>query len=125
MAAHGLIHWTELNTRDVAKAKDFYAALFGWTYTTIPMEGGEYGLIMQGETMVGGIFDISSPMFAEMPPHWFTYFACDDIDAKLEAIVAAGGTIIRPPFDVPDTGRIAIIKDPSGAVSGWMTPAPM
>ena len=48
--------------------------------------------------------------------------AVDDVDKRLEARVVAGGTIIRPPFDVPDVGRIAIIQDPTGAVMGWMTP---
>ena len=32
---------------------------------------------------------------------------------------------MREPFDVPGTGRIAILKEPGGAAIGWMTPAPM
>ncbi len=32
MAAHGTFVWFELNTDDVATAKDFYAKVLGWTY---------------------------------------------------------------------------------------------
>jgi hypothetical protein len=28
---------------------------------------------------------------------------------------------MRPPFDVPGVGRIAIVRDVNGAVMGWMT----
>jgi hypothetical protein len=30
---------------------------------------------------------------------------------------------MRPPFDIPDIGRIAILREPGGAAVGWMTPA--
>jgi len=116
------VHWNELNTRDVAKAKAFYAETFGWTYNDMPIEGGTYVLIMVGEQLVGGMFDITAPEFDGMPAHWFTYFACDDIDAVVGKVAGAGGMVIRPPWDMPTVGRIAIVKDSSGAVSGWMMP---
>ena len=33
-----------------------------------------------------------------------------------------GGVILQPPFDVPEVGRIAMIRDATGAQVGWMTP---
>jgi predicted enzyme related to lactoylglutathione lyase len=30
--------------------------------------------------------------------------------------------LMRPIFDVPGVGRIAILREPSGASIGWMTP---
>ena len=39
-----------------------------------------------------------------------------------ELYAKAGAKILRPPFDVDDVGRIAILVDPSGAAMGWMTP---
>jgi uncharacterized protein len=29
---------------------------------------------------------------------------------------------MKPPFDVPNVGRIAIVQQPGGAGIGWMTP---
>jgi predicted enzyme related to lactoylglutathione lyase len=58
-----------------------------------------------------------------MPEQWVPYLAVDRIDARYETALAAGATPMRPPFDVPGVGRIAILREPGGAVVGWMTPA--
>lgn len=41
----------ELQTKDLARAKDFYSALFGWKLEDIPVEGGpgSYTMINVGE----------------------------------------------------------------------------
>jgi uncharacterized protein len=126
MAQHGTIVWTELNTREVEKAKAFYAASLGWTFSDVPIPEGTYTLAHNGGPYpVAGFFDINAAEFAGMPPHWFSYVEVDDLDARLATAVAAGATIVKPAFEVPGTGRIAIIKQPDGAVVGWMTSVPM
>jgi len=122
--AHGHFYWNELMTRDVEGAKTFYADVIGWTFDNMDMaQGGTYTVAKDGETPLGGIFDISGAEFDGMPEHWFAYISVDDIDARLEKAVAAGAEIVRPVFDVPEVGRIATLKQPDGAVIGWMTPA--
>ena len=126
MAEHGTFNWNELNTRDVEKAKKFYAKTIGWTFEGMPMEKGTYWVAKAGDNMVGGIFDMNSiGLPKEVPEHWMSYLAVDDVDKRLAEAKKAGATVIREPFDVPGTGRIAILKEPGGAVVGWMTPAPM
>lgn len=49
------------------------------------------------------------------PSHWASYVTVDDVDKRLEMATAAGGSVLMPPFDVPEVGRIAGIADPSGA----------
>ena len=125
MTAHGAFHWNELNTRNVKKAKDFYAKTLGWTFEDAPMgEGVTYTTIYANGEMVGGIFEMKDPMFENVPEHWFAYIAVDDVDKRLTLLKEAGGKVVREPFDVPMAGRIAIVADSNGAVSGWMTPAP-
>ncbi|MCB1494114.1 MAG: VOC family protein [Rhodobiaceae bacterium] len=123
MTDHGHFHWNELMTRDVAAAKAFYADTIGWTYSDMPMPNGTYTVINDGDAFVGGMFDITSPEFAESPTGWFAYIAVDDVDARLAKAKAAGASVIREPFDVPDVGRIAILVQPDGAAIGWITPA--
>ena len=123
---HGKVWWNELNTRDVEGAKAYYAATLGWSFDTMPMPetGGDYTVAKMGDQMVGGMFDITGmPGMDEVPPHWFTYFAVDDVDAAAAATEAAGGSIQRPSFDVEGVGRIAIVQDPTGAMLGLMTPS--
>ncbi len=58
------------------------------------------------------------------PPHWFDYIEVDNVDKRADAFAATGGAVLRPPFDIPNVGRIAVVKDSSGAVMGIMTSAP-
>jgi predicted enzyme related to lactoylglutathione lyase len=51
------------------------------------------------------------------------YLAVDDVDARVKKATKAGATLMRPLFDIPGIGRIAILRQPGGAGVGWMTPA--
>ena len=126
MSAHGTFHWNELLTRDIAQAKQFYAETIGWRFEGMPMahEGGRtYWCALIGDQPVAGMFELASPDFDGVPEGWMSYLAVDDVAARVEKAVRAGATLMRPIFDVPDVGRIAILREPGGAGIGWMTPA--
>lgn len=121
---HGKFHWNELMTRDVEAAKKFYATTLGWTFNPMTMpDGGTYWIAMAGDEAAAGIFDINGPAFKGVPESWMPYIAVDDIDARIKMAVAAGASVMKPAFDVPDVGRIAILREPGGAGVGWMTPS--
>jgi predicted enzyme related to lactoylglutathione lyase len=121
--SHGNFYWNELMTRDVEKAKKFYGDAIGWTFDAIPMENGTYWVAKADDKPVGGLFPLSSPQFDGVPESWMSYLAVDNVDARVKKAQAAGATLMRPIFDVPDVGRIAILTEPGGAGIGWMTPA--
>jgi predicted enzyme related to lactoylglutathione lyase len=50
------------------------------------------------------------------------YLAVDDVDARVKTAIASGAQLMRPIFDVPHVGRIAILTEPGGAGIGWITP---
>jgi predicted enzyme related to lactoylglutathione lyase len=52
---HGAFGWNELMTTDVAAARRFYGALFGWETEDYPVEGMNYVLIKVGGEEVGGM----------------------------------------------------------------------
>jgi uncharacterized protein len=121
--SHGTFYWNERTTRDVEGVKKFYAGTMGWSYDGMPMPGGTYWLAKVGDQPVGGIFDISGREYDGVPEGWMAYIAVDDVDARVKKAVAAGAKVMKPAFDVPGVGRIAILLEPSGAGIGWMTPA--
>lgn len=124
MWTHGHFYWNELMTTDVDKAKDFYARTLGWKYEDMPMPDGVYHVISDGgEKPIGGLMAMPKEVPAGTPPHWFAYIAVDDVDKRVAALEKEGGTVLRPAFDVPGVGRIAIVQDATGAAMGWMTPS--
>lgn len=121
--AHGCFHWNELMTRDIERAKRFYRDCIGWRFDAMPMEDGRtyWCALLEGKP-VAGIFPLDAPQFDGVPEGWMSYLAVDDVDARVAKAVKAGARLMRPIFDVPDVGRIAILTEPGGAGIGWMTP---
>jgi hypothetical protein len=121
----GAMSWHELNTRDVETAKAFYADVFDWSYEEEDFEGtGAYTAIKLGEEMVGGMLDVTDRVPAEVPAHWLVYFAVEDADATVEEAKGRGGEAVAGPFDIGRVGRIAVVKDPWGAVFAVIKPDP-
>ena len=118
----GSLTWNELMTRDFAAAKDFYAAVFGYTYTDMSAEGFEYAMIEVDGSTVGGMGVLPAEIPAEVPAHWRVYFAVDDADATVEAVTTAGGAVLRPASDMP-YGRHADVADAQGAMFSIIKPA--
>ena len=121
--SHGSFHWNELMTRDAERAKKFYKDTIGWSFDAMPMENATYWIAKMGDKPVAGFFPLTSPQFDGVPESWMSYLAVDDVDARVKKATAAGAKLMRPVFDVPDVGRIAILTEPGGAGVGWMTPA--
>lgn len=121
---HGNFYWNELLTKDIERAKKFYSDIIGWSFEALPMQdGATYWVAKIGGKPVGGIFPTNRPDMESIPEAWMSYLAVDDVDARVKKATAAGAKLMRPIFDVPGVGRIAILTEPTGAGVGWMTPA--
>lgn len=112
----GALSWNELNTRDVSGAKEFYGAVFGWSFEDQDMgEAGTYTTISLGGNPVGGILNMAERgVPEEVPAHWQVYFAVEDTDASVAQATERGGNVMVPPMEVP-AGRFSILVDPHGA----------
>ena len=102
-------------TRDFEARNDFYADVFGYTYTDMGGDEFEYSTIELDGNTVGGIGALPADVPAQVPPHWRVYFAVDDADATVASVTELGGSVIRPPQDMP-YGRHADVADPQGAM---------
>jgi len=106
--------WNELATRDTEKAGDFYSSVFGWNKNTKQFGPMEYTIFENEGRGNGGMFAIT-PEMGNLPPHWLTYFAVDDCDAKVRKATELGARVMKPADDIPGVGRFAILLDPPGA----------
>ncbi|MGH9481183.1 MAG: VOC family protein [Terriglobales bacterium] len=118
----GWFCWIELNTTDQAAAKRFYTGLLGWETRDTPIAPGEVYTIfeLQGG-QAGAAFSMNQEMRAQtVPPFWGLYVAVASADAAARRAQELGGTVVAPAFDVMDRGRMAVLRDPTGAVfSVW------
>ena len=107
--------WADLLCRNGPAAKDFYTALFGWTYDDHPVEPDMVYTMFSHQGVAVCASAEAGPGQENLPPHWSVYVTVDDLPAAVERVQTAGGTIIMEPFDVLDVGKMAIIQDKEGA----------
>lgn len=115
MQQHGAFSWNELMTSDVAAAKAFYTALFGWEMQDEQVHGMIYTLIKTGDQKIGGLMAMPEDAQAS-PPAWGAYVTVDDVDKQTERARQLGASVVVAPRDIPEVGRFAVIRDPQGAM---------
>lgn len=120
----GVFCWVDLATTDPQAAKAFYTGLFGWAFEDLPTDMGvPYTMFSIDGKNVAALSAMNPDMQAQgVPPHWSSYIKHDDVDAVAERVTAAGGSLLFPPMDVMDSGRMTFAQDPSGAAFGVWQP---
>jgi hypothetical protein len=100
-----------VSANNLAASSAFYAKVFGWR-------------IQQMSAELSGVVAPAGPTAAlrsNVPagfPGMVPYIGVSDVDAVLARLVAAGGTIERAPWQLPEVGKLARFKDPSGTIYG-------
>jgi predicted enzyme related to lactoylglutathione lyase len=108
--------WHELTTSDLAGAVKFYEQLFGWEKKSEFDMGdmGIYHMFGHDRFTYGGMMT-KTPQGPGV--YWLHYArVADSADAAAERAVQLGATIMVPAMEVPGGDRVAILRDPQGAV---------
>ena len=116
----GVPCWIDTSQPDQQAAVDFYSALFGWQCEDVmpPDSEGHYFIAR----LNGGDVAAVGPVPESAPPMavWNTYISVASADATASKVRAAAGSVLVEPFDVGESGRMAIFMDPEGAAfSVW------
>jgi len=106
----GTPSWLELSVPDPDRAREFYGTLFGWTF--------EDDLCLLDGLPVAAIRLLGDAPGEPDAPEWTVFFATDDCDRTSDRVNAAGGHVLRPPYEDGDRGRAALAADPNGARFG-------
>ncbi len=110
--------WHDLMTTDVEAAKAFYQKVIGWTYSS---QHPGYHVTLAGGHGVGGIMAMPDHLKG-MAPFWSGYVFTPDVDAACRQAVEYGGKVLRRPWDIEGSLRMAVIADPDGAFLNIMQP---
>jgi hypothetical protein len=111
--------WMDLMTSDAARAREFYAGVFGWTAGE-PAEqfGGYFMFFADGAPVAGCMAKVPGVPSMEGPDTWGVYLSSPDAKGTVEAALTHGGTLREGPMDIADLGAQAILEDGTGARIG-------
>lgn len=120
----GTFSWTDLATPDPEAAKEFYTQLMGWTTLDISIdEESNYTMLQYKGHDVAALYQMSEEQQdAGVPPHWAHYVTVSSIDEASIRAEELGGKLLMEPFDVMESGIMAVIQDPSGATLALWEP---
>lgn len=112
----GVPSWIDLMSPDVDASKAFYTELFGWDARDEHDDEGNriyVSFMMDGKEVAG--LGGQLPGTEGMPAAWNSYINTSDADATAKKAERAGGSVLMAPMDVMEAGRMAVLRDPSGA----------
>ena len=112
----GKVILMQLVTPDLTAARQFYGALFGWTFRDLKLGPDNYSEAMLDGQLVAGLVHRPQSANARQQSSWLTFLACRDVDATSKLAVANGARVLRAPHTIPNRGREAVLADPQGAV---------
>lgn len=127
----GTIWWSELICPNPERVRDFYAQVVGWQNKVVALDDptrppnsgeAEYTIFTTNGREGAGLVRTDASEPAQSRSGWLTYIQVANVDTSAETAANKGGKVIKPPFDIPGVGRIAVIEDPQGAVVGLVTP---
>jgi uncharacterized protein len=116
----GLV-WEDLRSSGPDIAREFYAAVFDYTYEPMEMAGPDYTTFAAGADPrprggMGGMMGAD-----DVPSHWLLCYMVSDLDRAVSAAAEQGGAVPIPPFETP-YGTMAGFTDPAGATFWAMQP---
>jgi len=111
MSRHHAVDFFEIPVTEMAGAKAFFAAAFGWSYQDY---GADYADI-HGAGLAGGL-----RLVAEAPPRGgaLVILYSDDLAQSERAVTAAGGTIIAR-HDFPGGRRFHFVAPGGCELAVW------
>jgi len=104
--------YADLSTYDLNTSKKFYSSVFNWTYYN---SGEDYWIAFSKNKEATGLYE-TPKKFQEMkmPPFWMSYIQVNDIEETVAKAKTLGGIIELVDLE-SSIGKIALIRDPSGA----------
>jgi predicted enzyme related to lactoylglutathione lyase len=105
------IDYIEFNVADIAAAKAFYGAAFGWTFTDYGPEYCEFadGRLTGGFTTVGPV-RTGGPLII---------LYASDLEAACTKVESAGGKILRPIYAFPGGRRFHFADKDGYELAVW------
>ena len=106
----GSLVWNEAAVDDPAAAREFYTAVFDFSWEEVAGMAGYSTFGTGGEEPLGGL----GGMTPGLPRGWSTCFSVASCDEAVASVRAGGGAVLLPAEDT-EFGRFAVVADRWGA----------
>lgn len=117
----GQVTWNDLTVSDAESVREFYESVVGWTSSPVAMgDYSDYSMIDAAGNVVAGVCHAKGEN-ANIPPAWLMYVTVENLDERVVRCRTSGGTVVDGPRSAGG-GRIAVIKDPAGALLALYEP---
>jgi predicted enzyme related to lactoylglutathione lyase len=113
---HHAINYVEFSTTDIEKTKQFYSKVFGWTFQDY---GPDYIAFGKASAGIDGGFRKGDAAAESGPGAPLIVLYSRDLKATEDAVVAAGGTIVVPPFEFPGGRRFHFSDGGGNVLAVW------
>ena len=116
----GVAHF-EIHVDDTARARAFYGAVFGWTFSEFPGMETEYWLIDVGDQTQGGAIlkrDAAVAPMGSSPRAFVCTIGVDSVNSAVDKVVKAGGQVAVPKMGIDQMGWVAYLLDTEGNTFG-------
>jgi uncharacterized protein len=117
----GKFIWFDLFTSDLQTTQRFYEALFGWSFQETPSGENQVLTIRREGVPIANAVSVDRTKIKDPASRWLSYMSVADVDQTVLRIEINQGSIYMPPKDLPDRGRVAVVKDPEGALFAVLT----
>jgi len=107
--------YLELHSTDVHRARRFYAELFGWKTTDVPMP--KIGVYTMLDTQEGPQAGLMPQQESGARSSWLAYVTVPKLDETVTRAQKLGATVIVPRTEIKE-GAFAVLEDPAGARIG-------
>jgi len=117
---NNLFCWFDLHTPDKNLSRFFYETVLGWSFEDhhVGEANAFTGLSHDGKGF-GGV----EPLPMDQSAQWIGYVGVDNFEARFEAVQTLGAEVMLEGINVPELGKIGILRDPSGALFALLEPA--
>lgn len=106
----------ELRTSAVDRAKGFYADVFDWKLSDVPMDGFSYTMVDVGDGVGGGMMPVDSSAGSQ----WLPFVHVEELEGTVDRALELGASIVQAITPIPGDSAFAVIADPVGALVGLL-----
>lgn len=117
----GNVIWTVLMSREVHAAVTLYEGALGWRFERCAEAPFPCWVGRGARNRVFALFmDTTASDFPAATEVWVPCMSVENLTERVKIAEKFGATLLRPLFAIPDFGRIALLRQPGGAIVAWL-----